>query len=103
MGKSISQTHEPKQVPADAAEELEKETRVEPTESDHPKCEDLVVANGRWSLTRIEPQEDSLRRKLGTSTLRTIIYCMQFPSHDIRYVQLHVVSSRGRLQERFQL
>ena len=83
MGKSIRQTHEPKQVPTDAAEELEKETTVEPTESDHPKCEDLVVANGRWSLTRIEPQEDSLRRKLDTSTLRKIIYCMQFPSYDM--------------------
>ena len=33
MCKSICQTHEPKQVPTDAAEELEKE------------CEDLVVAN----------------------------------------------------------
>ena len=79
MGKSISQTHEPKQVPTNAAEELEKETTVEPTESDHPKCEDLVVANGRWSLTRIEPREGSLRRKPDTSTLRKIIYCMQFP------------------------
>ena len=120
----MRETHEPKQVPTDAAEELEKETTVEPPESDHPKCEDLVVANGRWSLTRIEPQEDSLRRKLDTSTLRKIIYCMQFPSYDIRYVQLHVVvpttrdqktrqvvaykrsapiSGRRRLQERFQL
>ena len=87
MGKSIRQTHEPKQVPTDAAEELEKETTVEPTESNHPKCEDLVVANGRWSLTRIEPQEDSLR-KLDTSTLRKIIYCMQFPSYDMRSFML---------------
>ena len=99
MGKSIRQTHEPKQVPTDAAEELEKETTVEPTESDHPKCEDLVVANGRWSLTRIEPQEVSLRRKLDTSTLRKIIYCMQFPSYDIRYVQLHVVVPTTRDQK----
>ena len=29
---------------------------VEPPIGDHPKCEDLVVAYGRWSLTRIEPQ-----------------------------------------------
>ena len=28
----------------------------EPPISDHPKCEDLVVAYGRWLLTRIEPQ-----------------------------------------------
>ena len=79
----MHETHEPKQVPTDAAEELEKETTVEPPESDHPKCADLVVANGRWSLTRIEPREVSLRRKLDTSTLRKIIYCMQFPSYDM--------------------
>ena len=83
MGKSIRQTHEPKQVPTDAAGELEKETTVEPPESDHPKCADLVVANGGWSLTRIGPQEVSLRRKVDTSTLRKIIYCMQFPSYDM--------------------
>ena len=79
----MRETHEPKQVPTDAAGELEKETTVEPPESDHPKCADLVVANGRWSLTRIEPQEVSVRRKLDTSTLRKIIYCMQFPSYDM--------------------
>ena len=66
--KSIRETHEPKQGPTDAAEELEKETTVEPPESDPPKCADLVVANGRWSLTRTEPQEVSLSRKLDTST-----------------------------------
>ena len=42
-----------------------------------------VVANGRWSLTRIEPQEVSLRRKLDTSTLRKIIHCLQFLSCDM--------------------
>ena len=99
MCKSIRATHETKQVPTDAAEELEKETTVEPTESDHPKCEELVVANGKWSLTRIEPQEDSLRRKLDTSTLRKIIYCMQFPSYGIRYVQLHAVVPTTRDQK----
>ena len=107
MWKSIRETHEPKQVPTDAAEELEKETTVEPPESDHPKCADLVVANGRWSLTRIEPQEVSLRRKLDTSTLRKIIYCMQFPSYDMCSSMLllflpqeiRLNSSGGRLQE----
>ena len=106
MCKSIRETHEPKQVPIDAAEELEKETAVEPSESDHPKCADLVVANGRWSLTRIEPQEVSLRRKLDTSTLRNIIYCMQFPSYDMCSSMLFLFlpqeirnSSGGRLQE----
>ena len=83
MCKSIRATHETKQVPTDAAEELEKETTVEPPESDHPKCEDLVVANGRWSLTRIEPREVSLRRKPDTSTLRKRIDYMQFPSYDM--------------------
>ena len=29
---------------------------VEPPVSDHRKCKDLVVANGRLSFTRIEPQ-----------------------------------------------
>ena len=72
--------YEPKQVPTDTAEELEKETAVEPPESDHPKCADLVVANRRWSLTRIEPPEVSLRRKLDTSTISKL-----------RYVQFHVV------------
>ena len=82
MCKSIRETHQPKQVPTDAAEELEKETtRSRTSRKRPPKCADLVVANGRWSLTRIEPQEVSLRRKLNTSTLRRIIYCMQFPSY----------------------
>ena len=31
--KSIRETHEPKQIPTDAAEELEKETIVEPPET----------------------------------------------------------------------
>ena len=77
MCKSIREIHEPKQVPTDAAEELEKETTVEPPESDHPKCADLVVANGRWTLARIEPRMVSLRRKLDTSTLGKIIYCVK--------------------------
>ena len=45
MGKSIRQTHEPRQVPTDAAEELEKETTVEPTESNHPKCKQREVVS----------------------------------------------------------
>ena len=85
-----AQTHETKQVPTDPAEELEKETSgtVEPPESDHPKCADLVVANGGWSFKRIGPQEVSLRRKVDASTLRKIIYCMQFPSYDMRSFML---------------
>ena len=106
MCKSIRETHETKQFPIDAAEELEKKATVEPPESDHPKREDLVVANGRWSLTRIEPQEVSLRTKLDTSTLRKIIYCMQFPSYDMCNSTLLLFlpqeirnSSGGRLHE----
>ena len=97
--------YEPKQVPTDTAEELEKETAVEPPESDHPKCADLVVANRRLFLTRIEPQEVSLRRKLDISTLRKIIYCVQFPSYDMCSSMLLFLpqeirnSSGGRLQE----
>ena len=94
--------YEPKQVPTDIAEE----TAVEPPESDHPKCADLVVANRRWSLARIEPQEVSLKRKLDTSTLRKIIYCVQFPSYDMCSSMLLLFlpqeirnSSGGRLQE----
>ena len=63
MCKSIRATHEPKQVATDAAEEVEKETIAEPPESDRPKCENLVVAYGRWSLTRIEPREVSFEKK----------------------------------------
>ena len=29
---------------------------AKPPESHHPEYEDLAVASGRWSLTRIEPQ-----------------------------------------------
>ena len=100
MCKSIRATHETKQVPTDAAEELEKETTVEPPESDHPKCEDLVVANGRWSLTRIEPREVLFEKKTGhiyfneENLLRAI--------SKLRYVQFHVdvvSTTRDRLQE----
>ena len=30
---------------------------VEPPVSDHQKCDDVVVACGRWSFTRFEPQK----------------------------------------------
>ena len=36
------------------------EIQSNPHESDHPKCEDLEVAYGRWSLTGIEPHGVSL-------------------------------------------
>ena len=91
MCKSTCETHEPNQVPTDATEEREKETTVEPPESDHPKCADLVVSNGRWSLTRIEPQTTGgfFEKKTGhihfeeDNLLNTI--------SKLRYVQFHVV------------
>ena len=52
-----------------------KRNTVEPSSSNHPKCGDLVVANGRWSLTKIEPLP---RKSPDTSTLGKRIYCMQF-------------------------
>ena len=35
---------------------VRKTNTVTPPISNHPKCEDLVVAYGRWLLTRIDPQ-----------------------------------------------
>ena len=37
---------------------------VETPVSDHPKCEDLVFANGRWSLTRKKPQGPVFSEKM---------------------------------------
>ena len=39
------------------------ETVVQPPISNHPKCEDLVVAYGRWSLTRTEPHGVSSEKR----------------------------------------
>ena len=38
---------------------------VESPVSDNPKCKDLVIAYGRWSLTRIEPQGASSEKRSG--------------------------------------
>ena len=38
---------------------------VEPPVSDRPKCKDLVVFYGRWSLTRIEPWGASFEKRSG--------------------------------------
>ena len=73
---------------------------MELPESDHPKWVDLVVANGWWSLTRIEPQEVSLRRKPDTSTLKKRIYCMQFPSYDMCSSMLLLFLPQGIAYER---
>ena len=52
---------------------------VELPVSDHPKYQDLVVAYGRWSLTRVEPEGDST----GNGSVISIskrIYCIHFPN-----------------------
>ena len=91
--KSIRETHEPKQVPTDATEfeELEKESTGEPPESDHPKCADLMVANGRWSLTRIEPQTSGgfFEKKTGHIHFKedNLLHAIS----KLRYLQFHVV------------
>ena len=39
---------------------------VKPPISDHPKCQDLVAAYRRWSLTRVEPEGSSSRNRSKT-------------------------------------
>ena len=51
---------------------------AQPPVSDHPKCEELVVAYGRWSLTRVERQEVFYERTSGHIYLLKRMYCMQF-------------------------
>ena len=38
---------------------------VESPVSNHPKCKDLVIAYGRWSLARIETQGASSEKRSG--------------------------------------
>ena len=38
-------------------------TYIEPPVRNHPKCKDSVVACGRWSCTRIEPQGVSSEKR----------------------------------------
>ena len=92
MGTSVRQTHEPKQVPTDAAEELEKETTVEPTESNHPKCEEREVVSYENRTTggffekktgHIYFKEDNLLHAISK----------------LRYLQLHVVAPTTRDQQ----
>ena len=66
------------------------EYTVEPPINDHPRCKDLVVAYGRWSLTRIEPQGASSKKRsehiylMEDNLLHTI--------SNLRLVQFHVVT-----------
>ena len=63
---------------------------VEPPVSHHPKCKDLVVAYGRWSLTRIEQQGVFSEKRSGhiyfveDNLLQAI--------SKLRHVQFHVVT-----------
>ena len=61
---------------------------VKPPVSDHPKCQDLVVAYGRWSLTRVEPEGDSSGNRSDISTYSKITYCMYFPSYNTSSARL---------------
>ena len=68
---------------------------VETPISDQPKCKDLVVAYGRWSLTRIKPQGASSKK------WSRHICCMEdHLSHAISkldHVQFHVVTKVLRI------
>ena len=65
---------------------------VEPPVSDHPKCKDRVVAYGRRSFTRIEPQGSSCEKRS-----RNIYFVEDNLLHAMSkvvyvYMQFHVVS-----------
>ena len=62
---------------------------VEPLVSDHPKGQDLVVACGRWSLTRVEPEGSSSRNRSNTSAYSKRIYCIHFPSSNTSSARLN--------------
>ena len=49
---------------------------------------DLVVAYGRWSLTRVKPERGSSGNRSDTSTYLKIIYCMHFPSYNTSSTRL---------------
>lgn len=51
---------------------------VELPVSDNPKCEELVVTYGRWSLTSIELQEVFYLEKSEHIYVLETMYCMQF-------------------------
>ena len=55
---------------------------VQPPVRDHPKCQDLVVAYWRWSLTRVEPVGFPSRNRSDTATYSNIVYCIHFPSYN---------------------
>ena len=52
--------------------------RVEALVGSHPKCEELVVAFGRCSLTRVELQEIFNKEKSRCIYFLERLYCMQF-------------------------
>ena len=67
----------------------------EPPVNDHPKCEDLVVAYGRSSLTRIEPQGFSSEKKSGHMYFKeeNLLHAIS----KLRHVQFHVVAKVLRI------
>ena len=63
-------------------------TTVEPPVSNHPKCQDLVLAYGRWSLTRVEPDGVSSWNRSDICTCSKRIYCMHFPGYNTSSARL---------------
>ena len=63
--------------------------------ADHPKCEVLVVAYGRWSLTGIEPQGFSSEKKSGHIYFKeeNLLHAIS----KLRHVQFHVVTKALRI------
>ena len=70
---------------------------AQPHVSDHPKCEELVVGYGRWSLTRVERQEVFYERTSGHIYLSKRMYCTQFLGCNICKTNRH--PENGRLRE----
>ena len=60
---------------------LGREYTGEPPVSDHPKSKDLVVACGRWSFTRVEPQGASNKKRFELIYFMEDKYCIQFLSY----------------------
>ena len=62
----------------------QKETQSNPLMSDHPKCQDLGLAYGRWSRTEVQPQGVSSEKRsehillMEENSLHAIPYSVQF-------------------------
>ena len=92
MCKSIRETHETKQVPTDATEELEKESTGEPPESDHPKCADWsLTGGGLLRESNHKPQTTGGFFEKETGHIHFMEDNLLHAISKLRYVQFHVV------------